>query len=186
MRNLLKRVSILICFLVVSLLCKASHLKNDLRGYENNYVNKFVTIKSQKANARIGPGKQYHIKWVFVKKNEPVEIKAVFENWRQICDVDNQCAWIHVGLLSNKRAVIFTKTQTIHRFPHESSAVIAKVHKNVRCHFANYCNLTWCKVKCEKDKKQITGWSKRINLWGIKREEFPKNNIIVLLFKSIF
>lgn len=148
---------------------------------------KFVTIKSNKVNTRIGPGLQYPIASIIINKFEPVEVIAESENWRQIKDYDKQISWVHVSLLSTKRSVIIkdnknNKPILMYKTPFSNSLVVAKIDPKVRCAFLNYCNTKICKVKCQS----VSGWIERKSLWGIYDNEFSKDSRLELYFRSIF
>ena len=51
---------------------------------------RFVSIKSNEANARTGPGTNYPITWTFIKRYEPVEVIKEFQEWRLINDIDGK------------------------------------------------------------------------------------------------
>lgn len=67
---------------------------------------RFVSIKSNEATLRSGASKNASILSIFVKKNEPIEIVAQFDNWRKVRDFDGEEGWIHSSLLSGKRYVV--------------------------------------------------------------------------------
>ncbi len=131
-------------------------------------VPRFVSTKSAEVNARSGPGISYPIEWVFIKKGEPLEITAEFEQWRYVKDIEGQGGWIHSSVLSGKRSVIITSKEVvaIHKSPDHSSRVVAKVSPHVRCEFKK-CQKLWCKIKCQS----YDGWINRKYLWGIYPEE---------------
>jgi hypothetical protein len=151
---------------------------------ENNDLPRFVTIKSNEVNSRVGPGLQYPVSLVFINKGEPVEVIAEFNNWRQIRDVEGEISWVHLSLLSRKRSVIIASALPVSMFstPFSNSGVIANIFPNVRCEFLNYCNNELCKINCNSNK----GWVKRDCLWGVHQREFQKNNQFMLYIKSIF
>jgi SH3-like domain-containing protein len=165
--------------LIFALNCFADHVKDPKKE-----INRFVTIKSEQVNTRVGPGLQYPVDVIFVNKAEPVEIIAEFNNWRQIKDFDGLVSWVHSSLLSRKRSVIINSTQPVYLFgkPDHNSKVKAHVSGKVRCEFLNYCNPEWCKVKC----KNVKGWMLRKYLWGINKKEFQENKEFLLYIKSIF
>jgi SH3-like domain-containing protein len=41
---------------------------------------RFVSLKQQKINVRVGPGTQYPIRWIYQQQGLPVEIIAEFGN----------------------------------------------------------------------------------------------------------
>ncbi len=147
-------------------------------------VYKFATIRSNQANARVGPGLQYPVSLLYIKKSEPIKILQESNHWRQIIDIDGDVSWIHVSLLSRKRSVIVKSSKPIFLLssPFSDANCIAHVASEVRCDFLNYCSTKFCKVKCSSHK----GWIERKSLWGINDNEFTKENKLMLYFKSLF
>jgi SH3-like domain-containing protein len=169
---LLKSLS---CFLLLFVASAFAEPKN---------LPRFATIKSDEVNARVGPGLPYPVSFVFIKKNEPVEIIAEFNDWRQIKDFDQENSWVHVSLISKKRFVIISSAlpTSLYKKPFNNSKVTANVFPKVRCEFLDYCNTKWCKVRCSGEK----GWIGRKDLWGVHTNEFQSNNAFMLYWKSIF
>ena len=67
---------------------------------------RFVSLKSDEVNARVGPGADYQIAWVFRRAGLPVEVLAEFENWRQIRDSSGSTGWVNAGLTSARRTAV--------------------------------------------------------------------------------
>ena len=47
---------------------------------------RFVSLRSDEVNVRVGPGVRYPVKWVFRQKAIPVEIVQEYDTWRKIRD----------------------------------------------------------------------------------------------------
>ncbi len=47
---------------------------------------RFVSLRADLVNLRVGPGETYPIQWVLTRKEMPVEIIREFEHWRMIRD----------------------------------------------------------------------------------------------------
>jgi SH3-like domain-containing protein len=74
---------------------------------------RFVSLRSDEVNLRTGPGTNYPVEWVYVRRGLPVEIIAEFDNWRKVRDIEGTVGWIHKSLLSGKRmAVILGEEET--------------------------------------------------------------------------
>jgi SH3-like domain-containing protein len=129
---------------------------------------RFVMTKSNEVNARTGPGVRYPTDWIFIKKGEPLEVVAEFDQWRYVRDIKGDVGWIHSSVLSGKRAVVITgeKIQNLQRSADIDSRVVAKLTPGLRCQL-NKCKDGWCKLKCEG----YVGWIKREYLWGIRQGE---------------
>src|SRR6516165_2822675 len=80
-------------------------------------VPRFVSLRSDQVNLRVGPGENYPIEWVLTRKEMPVEIVKEFENWRMIRDWQGTEGWVHERMLTGKRAVGTRCGRTAHRMP---------------------------------------------------------------------
>lgn len=127
-------------------------------------VPRFVSIKSNEVNARSGPTTKAAIEWVFVKKGEPVEITAEYEQWRQVRDIDGEGGWIHSSVLSGRRSVIIIGDKEIEltKNANPQSKVIAILMPKLRCNLKK-CKEQFCQITC----KNYTGWVTKKNIWGV-------------------
>ena len=62
-------------------------------------IPRFVSLKSNDANLRIGPSINYPIEIKYVKQNLPIEIIEEFDVWRKVKDYDNNIGWLHKSLI---------------------------------------------------------------------------------------
>lgn len=67
---------------------------------------RFVSLKSNRINLRVGPGRDYAVQWLYVKPGLPVEIVQEYDNWRRIRDSDGTEGWVLQTLLTGKRSAI--------------------------------------------------------------------------------
>src|SRR5437868_1539046 len=75
-------------------------------------IPRFVSLKSDRVNARAGPTKDQEVRWVYTHAGMPVEITAEFENWRRIRDWEGAEGWVYHSLLSGRRmGVVVPKTK---------------------------------------------------------------------------
>jgi SH3-like domain-containing protein len=132
---------------------------------------RFVTIKSSEANIRTGPNVRYPIRWVFVRKGEPVELSAEFEQWRKIRDKYGDDGWIHESMLSGKRGAIIIGDMPVmlQQKPDESSIKLVKLEPELRVELIA-CHKDWCNIQV----KNYKGWIKVSNIWGIYPQEEVK------------
>ena len=64
---------------------------------------RFVTLKSDRVNSRIGPGLNYSVDWLYLKAGLPMEVIQEYDTWRRVRDSDGSEGWINQALLSGKR-----------------------------------------------------------------------------------
>lgn len=131
---------------------------------------RFVSIKSDDANIRTGPGKRYPVKWQITRKNVPVEVITEFEQWRKIRDVSGDEGWVHQGMLSSNRYVIFESQQVVRRSDSQSSRPVAKLESGVIARLKT-CTEEWCQVEVN----DISGWAPRKDIWGVYPHEILRH-----------
>ena len=92
---------------------------------------KLVSIKTSKANLRYGPGKNYPIKIIFIKKNIPLLVVDKFDHWRKVLTSKNIVGWIHKSQLTMKRRSIILKPDYLRKKPQLLSKKIAFLYDDV-------------------------------------------------------
>ena len=134
------------------------HINNSLANENAN----FLSLKKNEVNVRVGPSKDYPIKFTYKKKYLPLQILDKFENWKKIKDFENNSGWIHTSLLSKKKSAINIKNNSIlYKKPTIFSEPIAKLETG-RLVLIKKCKVKWCKITSEK----YTGWIEKKYLWG--------------------
>lgn len=131
---------------------------------------RFVSIRADKVYARTGPGTRYPIKWVYQRRDLPVEIIQEFDTWRKIRDIDGEEGWVHQSLLSGQRFAIMNADQgrPIYRDPQEGSRAVAILQPGVILELDS-CKKQWCEVRVS----DFSGWIHYDFLWGVyENEEF--------------
>ena len=73
-------------------------------------IPRYVSIKSDDVNVRVGPSTNYPILIKYIQKNFPVKIIQEHKNWRKIIDHDNNTGWIKKNLLKGDRFVIIKES----------------------------------------------------------------------------
>ena len=124
---------------------------------------RFVTLRSEEANARTGPGTQYPIEWRFTRRGLPVEIIAQFSHWRKIRDWQGAEGWVHQSLVSGRRAVVVTGiARVLRRHGSDDSEPVAQVEAGVIGRLLE-CDHGWCRIEMQSYR----GWLKRTEFWGV-------------------
>jgi SH3-like domain-containing protein len=128
---------------------------------------RFVSLRSETVNLRVGPGENYPIEWVLTRKEMPVEIVREFEHWRMIHDWQGTEGWVHERMLTGKRAVVIKGgIRTLHRLPEITSPAVARAEPGVMARLLE-CRAEWCRI----DASDHTGWVQRGDLWGVYPNE---------------
>ena len=130
-------------------------------------VPRFVSLKADEVNVRVGPGRQYPLKWTFVVAGVPVEIIAEWDNWRKIRDWEGQEGWVHSAMLSSKRTVIVTGAKrTLYRRADATSPPVVRLRPGIIAAVED-CNDDWCRIEV----RNYRGWLKRGDFWGVYPDE---------------
>ena len=75
--------------------------------------NKFLSLRNNEVNLRLGPSFEHPIKLIYKKKFLPVLIIDRSENWRQIMDFEKNTGWVHISQLTKKKSGINNKNNSI-------------------------------------------------------------------------
>jgi SH3-like domain-containing protein len=129
---------------------------------------RFVSLKSGRVNARIGPGINYAVDWLYLKAGLPMEIIQEYDNWRKVRDSDGAEGWINQSLLSGKRTAIAAPWQRgkdmeirLLEEPEADAQAIALIEPGVIGKISQ-CNGEWCEMTFDGH----TGWISQSLVWG--------------------
>ena len=127
-------------------------------------IPRFVSLRAAKVNVRAGPGVQYPIAWVFLRRGLPVEVVAEFEYWRKVRDRDGAEGWVHRSLLSGKRSAVVRGAGigVLYRDADRASVAVARVEPGVVADLLA-CRADWCRIEAAG----VRGWIARARLWGV-------------------
>lgn len=122
----------------------------------------FVTIKSGTANIRTGPGRDYPIKYTYVKSNIPVKVLNFFEDWYQIEDFDGDTGWVSKNLITRKAYAITKEDLFGYKDSNNKSNIVVKLDKKVII-LVKKCKENLCYVQNGKYKFYVM----RDLIWGV-------------------
>lgn len=130
-------------------------------------IPRFVSTRSSEANLRVGPGSDYPVDWIFVKKDIPLEITAEFDTWRRVRDFEGTEGWLHQSMLKSQRfGVVREPLAILHYSNSASSTGIAKLSQGVIAKIKK-CRDDWCLITLDN----FEGWIQRNQLWGVYPNE---------------
>ena len=118
-------------------------------------------MKYNKVNVRYGPGLDYPIKFVYLKKNFPVEVIDEKENFRKILDYKNNSGWVHRSQLKKNKSLIALEEKILFNNSTKYSKPKVVV-KSGRLLIIKKREKNWLKVVTGDYK----GWVNNENLWG--------------------
>lgn len=125
---------------------------------------RFISLRSDTVYVRAGPGMRYPVKWVYQRRNYPMQVVQEFDTWRKIRDHDGEEGWVHQSLTSGNRYVLLRgdEPHTIFRRANDGSRKVAQVEPGVVAKL-DECADTWCKVSVSG----YSGWLLKNPLWGV-------------------
>jgi SH3-like domain-containing protein len=137
-------------------------------------IPRFVSLKASEVNARVGPGPDYQIAWVFKRAGLPVEVLAEFESWRQVRDSEGVTGWVAAPLLSARRTAMvapWVKEHTIFALTASrgGSSEVAQIEPGAIVDIMT-CDGEACEVYAGQQK----GWVPQKSLWGVYPGEAVK------------
>jgi len=127
---------------------------------------RFVSLKPDRVNVRVGPTRDQTISFIFQKAGLPVEVVAEFENWRRIRDSEGAEGWVMQSMLSGKRTALiapWSKEKPLPLYAHADSgtAPVALLEPGVMASIKN-CSSEWCRIQ----GTGFDGWIEQGKLWG--------------------
>lgn len=141
---------------------------------------RFVSIRSNEVNVRVGPGEKYAIAWIYLKAGTPVEIINEFDTWRKIRDLDGTEGWVHQSMLVGRRAGIVAPWSQSPQIPLQSGrtadgGVRAFLAPGFRVDITE-CDGQWCEVAATDHPTggrtaTYHGYLPQESLWGVYRDE---------------
>jgi len=177
--NPFKKVVIATLTLTVGIACSADPDFNGTslaasNGPSGLPLPRFVSLKAQRVNMRVGPGRDYKVEWMYTKRGLPLEILQEFDNWRKVRDSEGDEGWILQSLLSGQRTAIVTPWKTgesgahigLRQAPNREAPEIALLEPGVVTE-VDECVGGWCRVSVEK----VVGYAAQSELWGVYPDE---------------
>ena len=134
-------------------------------------IPRYVSLKSDDANIRVGPSKNYPIKIKYIKKNYPLKVLEEYEEWRKVEDFNKNIGWIHKSLISGIRTgiVLSNDNKNIKLLNTLDGNVIGEIG-NGNIIYLEKCKIDWCLVSFGDFK----GWMNKKYIWGVKEKEIIK------------
>ncbi len=134
-------------------------------------IPRFVSLKSDDANIRVGPSKNYPIEIKYIKKNYPLRVLEEYGKWRKVEDFNKNIGWIHKSLISGIRTgiVLSNDSKNIKLLNTLDGNIIGEIGKG-NIVILEKCKIDWCLVSVGNFK----GWMDKKYIWGVKQNEIIK------------
>jgi SH3-like domain-containing protein len=130
-------------------------------------VPRYVALKTDRANARRGPGVEHRIDWVYQRAGLPLLVTAESGPWRQVRDPDGATSWIHSGQLDNRRTAYVQGgrlgSAAMRQWPREDARIVAYVERGVVARL-EACRDGWRYLSTAGR----SGWADARELWGVE------------------
>ncbi len=127
-------------------------------------VPRFVSLKRNVVNMRLGPSRRHRIEWVY--RNQaglPMLVTAEAGMWRKVQDHEGVSGWIHGLMLDGTRTVrVQGAVRTLYARPRRSATAIAQVSPGA-IGTVRRCTEDWCELTFDGTR----GWMPRAHLWGL-------------------
>ena len=165
---LYKKISMQILIAFISIIIFSQVSNADIGKETGLEIPRYVSLKSNDANIRVGPSKNYPIEIKFIKKNYPLKVLEEYEDWRKVEDFQKNFGWIHKSLISGTRTgiVLSNDNKNIKLLNTLNGNVIGEIGKG-NIVFLEKCKIDWCLVSFGNYR----GWVDKKNIWGIKEKE---------------
>ena len=153
---------------VVFFVCISFNLYGKTGSVTGLEIPRFVSLKSNDVNLRVGPSTNYPIQLKYISQNLPVEVIDEFDVWRKARDHNGMIGWLHKSLIKGERYILtgYKNEKEINLYNRPNGNVIGVIKKNNLLEL-NECLIKWCKVK----NKNIKGWVSKQNIWGVYSTE---------------
>jgi len=95
-------------------------------------IPRYVSLKSNEVNLRVGPSTNYPIELMYITKNLPVEVIDEFDAWRKINDHKGKTGWLHKSLIQGDRFVLtgYKNKNDVNLFNRPNGSIIGIIKKN--------------------------------------------------------
>lgn len=128
---------------------------------------RFVSLKTDKANIRRGPGRAHRVDWVFLRRGMPLEVVAEYGHWRKVRDVDEAGGWVHFAMLRGQRSAVVTASRAaLRRNPDRAAPLVALAEAGVIMSLET-CAPDWCEARVDG----MEGWVLKSEIWGAFPDE---------------
>lgn len=124
-------------------------------------VPRFVSLKTEGANARRGPGLDHRVEWIYQRAGLPLQVTGESGPWRRVVDPDGDVSWIHAQNLEPRRTIYIAQATAIRRHARGNSAVVAYLAPGVVGAITG-CEGNWRRVAVGGR----VGWVENAALWG--------------------
>lgn len=123
----------------------------------------YASIAATKAMMRTGPGRGYPATWLYQRRDLPIKVVDIYQDWRKIEDPDGTQGWMLATLLSEARTAVVTGSETeLRDSARLNGGVLWRAAPGVIGRISN-CGHGWCWF----DVQGKAGYVEQTHLWGV-------------------
>jgi SH3-like domain-containing protein len=127
----------------------------------------WVSIDSDKANMRTGPGRNYPASWLYVRRELPLKVVDVYGEWRKVEDPDGAQGWMLRTFLDEQRtAIVVGAVRELRASPQPNAHINWRVEPGVVGRISK-CASGWCRF----DVDGRAGYIQQSDIWGVEPGE---------------
>jgi SH3-like domain-containing protein len=132
-------------------------------------IPRFMSLRFDDVNLRVGPGTRYPIDWVYHRRELPLEVIRELDDWRLVQDQDNVRGWVRAQTLSPRRGFVVRGADvTLRAGAQDTAAPVAILKVGVVGHLiACPAGQDWCNAEVGKYR----GWLRRAAIYGLYPNE---------------
>ncbi len=125
-------------------------------------VPRFVSLKSNEVNCRIGPSLQHPTRFVFKHAGAPLLVIAEsVDNWRRVRDIDGDTCWLFGKTVRAQTHLISLEAADIYAKPSSDSEVRAHIQPRALVRLVRITD-GWALVEADG----VRGWGPAQRFWG--------------------
>jgi SH3-like domain-containing protein len=121
----------------------------------------FVSLQTEGANGRRGPGLEHRIDWIYERAGLPLQIIGESGPWRRVRDPDGAEVWMHAQNLSSRRTAYIRTGANLRRQPRAGAAIKAHLAPGVIGALTG-CEEGWVRIAIGGR----VGWVEAEAVWG--------------------
>jgi len=125
-------------------------------------VPRFVSLKTEGANGRHGPGLDHRVDWIYEHAGLPLRVTAESGPWRRVVDPDGAEVWMHAQNLDARRTAYVTQATALRRQAREGAQPVAYLQAGVIGALTG-CDGSWARFAVGGR----VGWVEAGALWGV-------------------
>lgn len=125
-------------------------------------VPRFVSLKDDETNCRIGPSFDHPVRYIFKRAGAPVLVVAEsVDHWRRIRDPDGDECWVHQTTLRAQTHVLIVGDLQLKRRPAKTAQASAQIGAGVLARIVKRKG-DWLLLSAENAR----GWTEASSVWG--------------------